>query len=114
MASKVFCPPILSTRLSYLIVGTLDKSGYLWASILVGQPGFITSSGDCGCGCGCDSKSSDSASPGHRTLQVAAKPLVEDPLANNLALGIDIGLLGIELGKRRRNRLNGSISVNLV
>ena len=33
-----------------------------------------------------------------------------DPLATTLAEGIDIGLLGIELHSRRRNRLNGTIT----
>lgn len=43
-------------------------------------------------------------------MQIAAKPLFGDPLATNLANGIDIGLLGIELHTRRRNRLNGIVT----
>lgn len=78
-------------QLSYIIVGTVDESGNPWASILVGQPGFV-------------------AIPDDRLLQVTAKPLLGDPLTNNLAVGIDIGLLGIELENRRRNRINGVIS----
>jgi uncharacterized protein len=78
-------------RLSYLIVGTVDATGNLWASILVGNPGFI-------------------ATPDDRTLQVFARPLFGDPLATILAPGIDIGLLGIELQTRRRNRINGIVS----
>lgn len=79
------------TQLPYLIVGTVDAEGHPWASIVVGEPGFI-------------------ASPDDRTLQVNAKPLFGDPFASTLAEGIDIGLLGIELHTRRRNRLNGKIS----
>lgn len=78
-------------QLPYVIVGTVDAAGRLWASILVGEPGFLSSSND-------------------RTLQVAAKPLVGDPLATILTEGINIGLLGIELHTRRRNRLNGMVT----
>jgi uncharacterized protein len=78
-------------QLPYVIVGTVDGSGFLWASILVGEPGFLSS-------------------PDERTLQIAAKPLFGDPLSTTLKEGIDIGLLGIELHTRRRNRLNGTVS----
>lgn len=75
-------------RLAYVIVGTVDLKGNPWASILVGNPGFLST-------------------PDDRTLHVAAQPLFGDPLATTLVDGIDIGLLGIELATRRRNRLNG-------
>ena len=78
-------------QLPYLIVGTVDAAGYPWASILVGEPGFLST-------------------PDEHTLRVSAKPLLGDPLAKNLAEGIDIGLLGIALHSRRRNRLNGVVS----
>ena len=77
-------------QLPYIIVGTVDELGRPWASILVGEPGFLSS-------------------PNDRTLQVAATPLFGDPLAETLTAGIDIGLLGIELHTRRRNRLNGVV-----
>jgi uncharacterized protein len=79
------------SQLSYVIVGTADEVGNLWASILVGKPGFLSA-------------------PSDRTLQVTAKPLLGDPLTANLADGIDIGFLGIELHTRRRNRLNGTVA----
>ncbi len=78
-------------QLPYVIVGTVDDSGYLWASILMGEPGFLST-------------------PSDRALQVKAQVLAGDPLVNNLREGIDIGFLGIELHTRRRNRLNGIIS----
>ena len=78
-------------QLSYVIVGTVDASGNPWASILVGKPGFL-------------------ATPNDRTLQVNAKPLTDDPLSHSLVEGSDIGLLGIELENRRRNRINGIVS----
>jgi uncharacterized protein len=78
-------------QLPYVIVGTVDAVGSPWASILVGEPGFLSA-------------------PSDRTLQVFAKPLFGDPLATTLANEIDIGLLGIELHTRRRNRLNGTVT----
>ncbi len=78
-------------QLSYVIIGTVDESGNSWASILVGKPGFMTT-------------------PNNRLLKVNAKPLTGDPLFHNLVEGSDIGLLGIELENRRRNRINGIVS----
>jgi uncharacterized protein len=77
-------------QLPFLIVGTVDAAGNPWGSILVGNPGFLST-------------------PNDRTLQIAAQPLFGDPLVTTLANGIDIGLLGIELPARRRNRLNGTV-----
>jgi uncharacterized protein len=78
-------------QLSYVIIGTVDLQGELWASVLVGEPGFIFASNE-------------------RTMQINAQPLFGDPLSNTLAIGIDIGLLGIELHSRRRNRMNGTVT----
>ncbi|MBD2465231.1 pyridoxamine 5'-phosphate oxidase family protein [Oscillatoria sp. FACHB-1407] len=78
-------------QLPYVIVGTVDQAGHPWASILVGEPGFMSS-------------------PDDRTLQVKAKPLFGDPLTTILTEGIDIGFLGIELHTRRRNRMNGVVT----
>jgi predicted pyridoxine 5'-phosphate oxidase superfamily flavin-nucleotide-binding protein len=78
-------------QLSYFLVGTVDRAGNPWASILVGEPGFISA-------------------PSDRTLHIAAQPLYGDPLAETLQVGRDIGFLGIELHTRRRNRVNGVVS----
>ncbi|ABW31857.1 pyridoxamine 5'-phosphate oxidase family protein [Acaryochloris marina] len=78
-------------QLPYVTVGTVDAMGNPWASILVGEPGFLST-------------------PDRYTLNVNASPLPGDPLAMTLALGIDIGFLGIELHTRRRNRLNGVVT----
>lgn len=78
-------------QLSYVLVGTVDAEGNPWASILVGQPGFIST-------------------PSERSLHIAALPLWGDPLVDNLAVGTNIGFLGIELHTRRRNRVNGVVS----
>ena len=76
-------------QLPFLIVGTVDK-GRPWASILVGEPGFLST-------------------PDDRTLQVTTKTLFGDPLTETLVAGAEIGLLGIELPTRRRNRMNGTV-----
>lgn len=78
-------------QLPFLIAGTVDVNGHPWASILVGEPGFLST-------------------PDERTLQVDSQLLFGDPLTNILAEGIDIGLLGIELPTRRRNRMNGTVT----
>ena len=77
-------------QLPFLIGGTVDAAGHPWASILVGKPGFVAALDD-------------------RTLRINSQPLFGDPLIHNLAIGIDIGLLGIELHSRRRNRMNGTV-----
>jgi len=76
--------------LPFLVVGSADPAGALWASLLLGDPGFI-------------------ASPSARRLAVRATPLLGDPLAHNLTNGAPLGLLGIELPTRRRNRANGHV-----
>ncbi|MDF5722815.1 MAG: pyridoxamine 5'-phosphate oxidase family protein [Rhizonema sp. PD37] len=80
-------------QLPFLVAGTVDARGCPWASLLVGNPGFLST-------------------PDDRTLHVASKPLFGDPLSETLADGVDIGLLGIELHTRRRNRLNGIVTAN--
>jgi predicted pyridoxine 5'-phosphate oxidase superfamily flavin-nucleotide-binding protein len=77
-------------QLPYAIAGTVDSDGQPWASILVGEPGFMAAQGD-------------------RTLHLATQPLFGDPLHHTLIAGADLGLLGIELPTRRRNRMNGTI-----
>jgi predicted pyridoxine 5'-phosphate oxidase superfamily flavin-nucleotide-binding protein len=47
--------------------------------------------------------------PGARHLQIRAEPLPGDPLAQNLHVGAPVGLLGLELSTRRRNRANGRV-----
>jgi hypothetical protein len=78
-------------ELPLIFVGSLDAEGWPWASVLTGMPGFV-------------------ASPDPRTLVVRARPLRHDPLARNLAVGVPVALLGIQLETRRRNRMNGTIT----
>lgn len=81
----------LFEQLPLLVVGSLDEQQRPWASWLCGQPGFVRS-------------------PDARRLQVQARVDAGDPLATRLAVGQPLGLLGIQLETRRRNRMNGRIS----
>lgn len=74
-------------QLPFLLVGSVDRQGWPWASIVSGNPGFI----QC---------------PSPTTLEVATTPIPGDPLSEGLAKGKPLGLLGIELPTRRRNRVN--------
>ena len=77
--------------LPFLVVGTTDEHQHPWASLLTGPPGFITS-------------------PDPQHLHIATQPLFGSPLANQLRVGQDIGILGILPENRRRNRVSGQIS----
>jgi ferredoxin-NADP reductase/predicted pyridoxine 5'-phosphate oxidase superfamily flavin-nucleotide-binding protein len=77
-------------QLPFMLLGSVDAEGYPWASILEGRPGFARS-------------------PDPRLLQFNCRPAQGDPAAANLADGAAVGLLGIELHSRRRNRINGHV-----
>jgi predicted pyridoxine 5'-phosphate oxidase superfamily flavin-nucleotide-binding protein len=81
----------LFERLPYLVVGGRDPAGRPWATMLSGEPGFVRT-------------------PDDRTLAVAALPAGDDPFAAVLVAGAPVGVLGIELATRRRNRANGVIA----
>lgn len=76
--------------LPYLFTATPDEQGWPMASVLTGTPGFITS-------------------PDPMTLHIDALPRNGDPAAPGFAAGSEVGLLGIDLSTRRRNRANGRI-----
>jgi predicted pyridoxine 5'-phosphate oxidase superfamily flavin-nucleotide-binding protein len=77
--------------LPFVVVASAERSGAIWASLLPGEPGFVKS-------------------PSPRSLLVQIAALPGDPLASNIAPGAPLGLLGIELSTRRRNRVNGLVS----
>ena len=77
-------------QLPFIVVGSLDTEQRPWASIVAGLPGFATS-------------------PHSRRLEIEANPVPGDPLAEALQVGAPLGILGIELPTRRRNRMNGHI-----
>lgn len=78
-------------QLPILMVGAVDKDGHPWAGVLEGEPGFM-------------------ASPEPNHLHVAAVPDAMDPISGGLGKGRSLGLLGIELQTRRRNRMNGHVN----
>ncbi|MEM8796189.1 MAG: pyridoxamine 5'-phosphate oxidase family protein [Pseudomonadota bacterium] len=77
------------SKLPFLVLSGSDAEGQIWVTLLDGPDGFIQS-------------------PDATTLTIATDPDPQDPLANALINGTDIGLLGIELATRRRNRLSGA------
>ena len=74
----------------FLIASARDAKERPWATLIEGAPGFVRS-------------------PDPRSLQINAKLVEGDPLEGALTAGSDIGLLGIELATRRRNRVNGTV-----
>jgi len=80
-------------NLPYVFVGHADSGGWPWASVLFGKPGFMRS-------------------PSEQQLNINSSPLAGDPLAKSWQEGTSLGLLGIELPTRRRNRLSAVVSVS--
>ncbi|QXQ20734.1 pyridoxamine 5'-phosphate oxidase family protein [Pseudomonas tolaasii] len=76
--------------LPYLMLGVVDEQGIPWATLIEGAPGFAHS-------------------PAPQTLQVDSLPSRSDPAYAAMAQGVPVGLLGIDLNTRRRNRMNGRI-----
>ena len=81
---------IFFAQLPFIVVGSVDDDRQPFASIVLGQPGFVLS-------------------PDPTTLVVRALPDAQDPLAAALREGASLGLLGIELPTLRRNRMNGRV-----
>lgn len=76
--------------LPFVVVGAVDPEGEVWATIRAGAPGFLHS-------------------PDPTTLDIHAGRDPSDPAERGLEDGDAIGLLGIDLITRRRNRLNGTV-----
>lgn len=78
-------------QLPFVLVGHADQVGNPWASILFNQPGFIQA-------------------PSESSLKIEARPVAGEPLRDHWQEGTALGLLGIELPTRRRNRLSATIA----
>lgn len=76
--------------LRYVFIGSVDAEGQPWASVLLGEPGFVMPTGD-------------------TTVSVRARSLHGDPLADNLRAGAELAILGVQFHTRRRNRIVGSV-----
>ncbi|MGU3665331.1 pyridoxamine 5'-phosphate oxidase family protein [Methylobacterium sp. A49B] len=77
-------------QISFIVAGSVDPQGDPWATLIAGTPGFIRA-------------------PTSRELDIAVQPDPGDPARAGMADGDALGLLGIELHTRRRNRVNGLI-----
>lgn len=84
--------------LPMVFLGHQDIDGQVWASVLCNQPGFMRT-------------------PSDKKVVLNATPLAGDPLAESLTLfnesmmaEFPVGLLGIELETKRRNRLSAMVS----
>ncbi len=76
-----------------MFLSTLDASGQPWATVIEGEVGFVTS-------------------PTPRRLSIAAMLPLDDPAAEGIRDGAPIGAIGLEFATRRRNRVNGIMSMS--
>ncbi|KQQ23509.1 pyridoxamine 5'-phosphate oxidase [Methylobacterium sp. Leaf123] len=76
--------------LPFAVLGSVDGAGRPWATLREGEPGFLHA-------------------PDPFRLRVEASRDPDDPAEAGLEDGDGVGLLGIELATRRRNRLNGTV-----
>jgi predicted pyridoxine 5'-phosphate oxidase superfamily flavin-nucleotide-binding protein len=74
-----------------VVIGSMDPAGKVWTSMLFGNPGFIRA---------LDNKTLELDISHPRSAE-------DDPLWGNLLENPNVGLLIIELGSRRRIRING-------
>lgn len=77
--------------LPFIVIGAVDPNGAPWATIRAGVPGFMHS-------------------PDPLTLTIDTARDHADPAESGMEDGDPIGLVGVDLITRRRNRLNGTIS----
>jgi hypothetical protein len=87
-------PPVAAEFLAaqpWIVLGAADAHDRMWATVLYGHPGFVTT-------------------PSPSTVHIAARPLPDDPLLAALSAPIEVGGLALEPGTRRRMRLNGRSS----
>ncbi|KAF1042026.1 MAG: hypothetical protein GAK35_02955 [Herbaspirillum frisingense] len=75
------------------VFGSIDDDGRPWASLVFGKPGFVSTADGSAISVNVAREERDQA----------------DPLWRNIARNRDVGMLFIELGSRRRYRVNGRI-----
>jgi len=76
--------------LPFVLIATTDRDGWPGGTVLEGTPGFVSS-------------------PDPRTLHVVTRE-TDDPVVSRLVEGAGVGILGIDLATRRRNRVNGRLT----
>lgn len=77
-------------QLPFIVLGSVDARGDVWATLRANEPGFM-----------------QSPDPKRLGVKLARDP--GDPAEAGFNDGDAIGLLGIELHTRRRNRMNGTV-----
>ncbi|MGL5924324.1 pyridoxamine 5'-phosphate oxidase family protein [Chroococcidiopsis sp.] len=96
--TKIIGANISSTARDFLdtqrlaIASTIDRHGKVWASLLVGKPGFVEVVAE-------------------QLVQIQTTTVSTDLLLENLSIHDDIGILIIDLATRRRLRINGKAMV---
>ncbi|WP_035998399.1 pyridoxamine 5'-phosphate oxidase family protein [Paraburkholderia caribensis] len=78
-------------QLPFIIIGSVDDAGNVWSTIRTGRAGFVRS-------------------PTSKSLRICALADEVDPVSRGIEVGKAVGLLGIDLFTRRRNRMNGVVS----
>jgi uncharacterized protein len=76
--------------LPFIVLGTVDHDGEVWATLRAGPPGFLSS-------------------PDPKILSFRLSRDANDPADIGMNDGDSVGALGIDLSTRRRNRLNGIV-----
>ena len=87
-------PPVARHFLAsqrFAVLSAADEGGLVWATPLTGRPGFVSA-------------------PGESLVRVDARPGAGDPLRDSLREGSAVGLLVIDLARRMRMRVNGTLS----
>ncbi|HEY1151113.1 MAG TPA: pyridoxamine 5'-phosphate oxidase family protein [Pseudoduganella sp.] len=77
-------------QLPFAVFGAVDAQGDVWATLRAGEEGFLHS-------------------PDPQRLLATLPRVADDPADAGMEHGAAIGMLGIELHTRRRNRLNGTL-----
>jgi uncharacterized protein len=77
--------------LRYVFAAVAREDGWPVATVLTGPAGFVQA-------------------PSATILRIDALPARSDPAVSGFVSGSDIGILGLDLATRRRNRANGRIS----
>lgn len=78
-------------QIPFVAIGSVDLAGDAWATLAIGKPGFVSS-------------------PTAQTLDMDFLPDPSDPASVGIRGGEAIGVLGIEMHTRRRNRVNGLVA----
>lgn len=76
--------------LPFVVLAGADAAGRVWVTLVDGPDGFVRA-----------------PDPRHVTLETGLDP--HDPLHAAFQVGTDVGMIGISLATRRRNRMNGRI-----